>query len=64
MDDSPIVGYLQQSNTKNNAFDIIKPDLVPAPTISGKGSLVHQKAMQLGAKILFSNYQTGWIGFN
>ncbi len=64
VDDSPIVGYLQQSNTKNNAFDIIKPDLVPAPTISGKGSLVHQKAMQLGAKILFSNYQTGWIGFN
>ena len=64
VDDSPIVGYLQQSNTKNKAFDIIKPDLVPAPTISGKGSLVHQKAMQLGAKILFSNYQTGWIGFN
>ena len=63
VDDSPIVGYLQQSTTKN-AFGIIKSNLVPTPTISGKGSLVHQKAMQSGAKILFSNYQTGWVGFN
>jgi hypothetical protein len=38
--------------------------LVPGPTIAGKGSLVHEYAMQTGARMLFSNYQTGWIGFN
>ena len=29
-----------------------------------RGTLVHEYAMQVGAKVLFSNYQTGWIGFN
>jgi len=64
VDDSPIIGYLQQSKTKNDAFDLIKPGLVPGPTISGKGNLVHEYAVHTGAKMLFSNYQTGWIGFN
>ncbi len=63
VDDSPIVGYFQQSSTKKDAFELIKPGLVPAPTISGKGKLVHQKAIQAGAKMLFSNYLTGWTGF-
>ena len=36
----------------------------PAPTIGGKGSLVHEYAMATGAKILFSNYQTAWNNFN
>ena len=64
VDDSPIIGYLEQSKTKNGAFDLIKPGLVPGPTISGKGNLVHEYAVHTGAKMLFSNYQTGWIGFN
>ncbi len=64
VDDSPIIGYLQQSKTKNDAFDLIKPGLVPGPTISGKGNLIHEYAVHTGAKMLFSNYQTGWIGFN
>ncbi len=63
VDDSPIVGYFQQTGLKNN-FNLINPGLVPAPTISGKGGLVHQHAIRAGAKMLFSNYQTGWIGFN
>ena len=64
VDDSPIIGYLQQSKVKKDTFELIKPGLVPGPTISGKGGLVHEYAVHTGAKILFSNYQTGWIGFN
>ncbi len=64
VDDSPIIGYLEQSKPKMVLFDLIKPGLVPGPTISGKGNLVHEYAVHTGAKMLFSNYQTGWIGFN
>ena len=64
VDDSPIVGYLQQSKIKSGALELIPPGLVPGPSISGKGNLVHEYAVQTGAKMLFSNYQTGWIGFN
>jgi hypothetical protein len=64
VDDSPMKGYLQQSKLKKGAVDIVPFGLVPKPTISGKGTLVHEYAMQVGAKVLFSNYQTGWIGFN
>ena len=64
VDDSPMNGYLQQSQLKQEALSIIPFGLVPKPTISGKGSLVHEYAMHIGAKVLFSNYQTGWIGFD
>ncbi len=64
VDDSPIMGYLQESEKKNGNLDFVPFGLVPKPSISGKGSLVHQYAMHTGAKLLFSNYQTGWIGFN
>jgi|TARA_B100001093_G_scaffold287242_1_gene274429 hypothetical protein len=64
VDDSPIQGYLQQSKIKKNSFDLIPPGLVPGPTISGKGSLIHEYAVHTNAKLLFSSYQTGWIGFN
>lgn len=57
-------GYLQQSKLKKGAVKIVPFGLVPKPTISGKGTLVQEYAMQVGAKVLFSNYQTGWIGFN
>ena len=64
VDDSPIQGYLQQSKIKEGSFDLIPPGLVPGPTISGKGSLIHEYAVHTNAKLLFSSYQTGWIGFN
>ena len=64
VDDSPINGYLQESLEKKGNLDFVPFGLVPKPTISGKGSLIHQYAMQTGAKLLFSNYQTGWLGFN
>ena len=64
VDDSPIIGYLQKSKDKKDTLELIKPGLVPGPTISGKGGLVHEYAVHTGAKILFSNYQTGWTGFN
>ena len=64
VDDSPISGYLQQSKIKEKSLEALPLGLVPGPTISGKGSLVHEYAMQTGAHMLFSNYQTGWIGFN
>jgi hypothetical protein len=64
VDDSPISGYLQESLEKKGNLDFVPFGLVPRPTISGKGSLIHQYAMQTGAKLLFSNYQTGWVGFD
>ncbi len=64
VDDSPISGYLQQSKVKEKSLDPLPLGLVPGPTIAGKGSLVHEYAMQTGARMLFSNYQTGWIEFN
>ena len=64
VDDSPMNGYLQQSKIKQDALSIIPFGIVPKPTIAGKGSLVHEYAMHIGAKVLFSNYQTGWVGFS
>ena len=45
VDDSPMKGYLQQSKLKKGAVDIVPFGLVPKPTISGKGTLVHEYAM-------------------
>ena len=64
VDDSPMKGYLQQSKIKQDALSVIPFGIVPQPTIAGKGSLVHEYAMHIGAKVLFSNYQTGWVGFS
>lgn len=61
VDDSPIIGYLEINNGSNA---LINSNIVPGPTISGKGNLVHEYAIHVGAKLLFSNYQSGWIGFN
>ncbi len=64
------VGYLNNltnkfyEERKEGMLDLVPFGLVPKPTISGKGSLVHQYAVHTGAKLLFSNYQSGWIGFN
>jgi len=34
------------------------------PSIGGKGFLVHEYAVHVGAKIIFSHYQTAWKDFN
>ena len=34
------------------------------PTVGGKGFLINEYAVQIGAKLLFSHYQTGWNEFN
>jgi len=36
----------------------------PPPTIGGKGFLVHEYASHVGAKLVFSHYQTAWNKFN
>ena len=33
-------------------------------TVGGKGLLINEYAVQIGAKLLFSHYQTGWNEFN
>ena len=33
------------------------------PTISGKGKYVAEYARHVGARLLFSGYQAGWVGF-
>jgi hypothetical protein len=58
VDDAPAVGNLTHNNNK---WEILKS---PAPVIGGKGFLVHEFAEDVGAKVFFSHYQTGWLGFN
>lgn len=64
VDDSPLIGYMQQNPKELSKFELIPTGPVPPVTISGKGSLINEYAIQTGAKLLFSHYQTGWIGFN
>jgi len=62
VDDSPATGYLsQKENESNNAWKILSS---PKPTIGGKGTLVHEYASHVEAKLLFSHYQTAWNKFN
>ena len=56
--------FLKLGFRTDGALDLVAFGPVPQPTISGKGSLVHEYAYQTGAKLLFSNYQSGWRGFN
>ena len=58
VDDAPAVGNLVQSQ---NDWKVLK---LPPPVIGGKGFLVHEYAEDVGAKVVFSNYQTGWNNFN
>ena len=58
VDDAPAVANLTKNN---NEWEILKS---PPPVIGGKGFLVHEFAEDVGAKVLFSHYQTAWIGFN
>ena len=57
-DDSPAVGNLTHNDDN---WEILKQ---PKPTIGGKGFLIHEYAEDVGAKVLFTHYQTAWIQFN
>ena len=62
VDDSPAFGNLTQSeNESKPTWKILDS---PAPSIGGKGFLVHEYAKHVGAKIVFSHYQAAWNNFN
>ena len=62
VDDSPAFGNLTQAENEDNpTWKILD---TPAPSIGGKGFLVHEYSKHVGAKVLFSHYQTAWRGFN
>ena len=62
VDDSPAFGNLTQTeNESNPTWKILNS---PAPSIGGKGFLVHEYAKHVGAKVFFSHYQTAWKNFN
>ena len=62
VDDSPAYGNLTQTeNESNPTWKILNS---PAPSIGGKGFLVHEYAKHVGAKLFFSHYQTAWKNFN
>ena len=73
VDDSPATANLTQTDSKskqdvyiqqddnNNRWQILKS---PAPTIGGKGFLIHEYASHVGAKLVFSHYQSAWNEFN
>jgi len=62
VDDSPAFGNLTQTeNESNPTWKILNS---PAPSIGGKGFLVHEYAKHVGAKLFFSHYQTAWKNFN
>jgi len=58
VDDAPAVGNLTRNK---DTWQVLK---LPPPIIGGKGFLVHEYAEDVGAKVIFSNYQTGWTEFN
>ena len=62
VDDSPAFGNLTQ--TENETSQTWKILNSPAPSIGGKGFLIHEYAKHVGAKVVFSHYQTAWNGFN
>ena len=73
VDDSPATGNLTQADLKskqtantqqNNDNGVWKILKSPAPTIGGKGFLVHEYASHVGAKLIFSHYQAAWNEFN
>ena len=62
VDDAPAIGHLERS--EENLHKDWKVIDSFSPTIGGKGFLVHEYACHVKAKVLFSHYQTAWIGFN
>ena len=64
VDDSPASGNLTQTENESNPSWKILTSPSPPPTIGGKGFLVHEYAAHVGAKLVFSHYQTAWNKFN
>ena len=62
VDDSPAAGHLTKNdNDTNQPWKILKSH---APTIGGKGFLVHEYAVHVRAKLVFAHYQVAWNEFN
>jgi len=62
VDDSPAFGNLTQTEDElNPQWKILEKYI---PSIGGKGFLIHEYASRVGAKVVFSHYQTAWKGFN
>ena len=66
VDDAPANIPSNYSILKTNKIFRCKCKLKNAskPTVGGKGFLINEYAVQIGAKLLFSHYQTGWNEFN
>ena len=64
VDDSPAFGNLTQTENENESNPTWKILNSPAPSIGGKGFLVHEYAKHVGAELFFSHYQTAWKNFN
>ena len=64
VDDSPAAGNLTQNENKPDEPWKILGSPSPLPTIGGKGFLVHEYASHVGAKLVFSHYQTARNKFN
>jgi len=64
VDDSPAVGNLGQNENQPDQPWKVLSSPSPLPTIGGKGFLVHEYASHVGAKLIFSHYQTAWSKFN
>ena len=62
VDDSPATGNL----TSDEHEPILTWKILssPPPTIGGKGFLIHEYAIRVGAKLVFSHYHAAWNGFN
>ena len=76
VDDSPASGNLShvdnnKSQKISDKIDYVEGALnwrivtspAPPPTIGGKGFLVHEYAVHVGAKLVFSHYQAAWNKF-
>ena len=63
VDDAPASGNLslEEDNQAKPLWKVLK---VPPPSIGGKGFLIHEFAVHVKAKLLFSHYQAAWHGFN
>jgi hypothetical protein len=54
VDDSPSCFFGVRD--ENNSFELFRP-----PRIAGKGRLIAEYAAQIGAELLFAEYQCGWL---
>ena len=66
IDDAPANIPSNSSILKTNKIFRCKCKIknISKPTVGGKGLLINEYAVQIGAKLLFSHYQTGWNEFN